>query len=358
MLIHGTARRLPLEDGVVHCTITSPPYWACRNYEVEEPEVYGGDFRCSHQWTRCRLPRASTAHRHDGAFGSRYQGDLEPSMKCTVCGAWKGIIGTEEEFSCDDYKCSQCYVCHLKEILQEVYRVTHPTGVFWLNIGDITKDDVDSALSPLHIALAAQSVGWKVRSVVIWVKPNAIPISLKGWRWEKGEAKLWKWKPTPAHDYILMLVKSERYYINHWAVKESANGSLRVIRSVWEFPSAAENYGHVAVFPEELPRRCILLSTGKYVCRECLMPYVSTELDEWHAACQCNAGVIPPLVLDPMCGSGTTGVAALRLGRRFIGVDISRKYLGIAQQRLQGASSYERISGLPVQISFSGLSGL
>ena len=40
------------------------------------------------------------------------------------------------------------------------------------------------------------------------------------------------------------------------------------------------------------------------------------------------------LVLDPMCGSGTTGKMALKLGRKFIGIDISEEYIGIAHKRL------------------------
>ena len=40
-------------------------------------------------------------------------------------------------------------------------------------------------------------------------------------------------------------------------------------------------------------------------------------------------------ILDPFCGSGTTGVAALRFGRKFIGIDISEEYLEISKKRLE-----------------------
>jgi len=40
------------------------------------------------------------------------------------------------------------------------------------------------------------------------------------------------------------------------------------------------------------------------------------------------------LVLDPFCGSGTTGVAALKLKRRFIGIEQNNEYLDIAKNRL------------------------
>jgi site-specific DNA-methyltransferase (adenine-specific) len=40
------------------------------------------------------------------------------------------------------------------------------------------------------------------------------------------------------------------------------------------------------------------------------------------------------VILDPFCGSGTTGVAAVRLGRQFIGIDVSEEYLQISKKRL------------------------
>ncbi|KKK99138.1 hypothetical protein LCGC14_2635720, partial [marine sediment metagenome] len=43
------------------------------------------------------------------------------------------------------------------------------------------------------------------------------------------------------------------------------------------------------------------------------------------------------LVVDPFCGSGTTGVACMQLGRKFIGMDISKKYCEIAKSRIEAA---------------------
>lgn len=41
------------------------------------------------------------------------------------------------------------------------------------------------------------------------------------------------------------------------------------------------------------------------------------------------------IVLDPFCGSGTTGVEALRFGRKFIGIDVNKEYLQISQRRME-----------------------
>ena len=42
--------------------------------------------------------------------------------------------------------------------------------------------------------------------------------------------------------------------------------------------------------------------------------------------------------LDPFCGSGTTGVACKRLGRKFVGIEINPQYIGIATDRIEGAA--------------------
>jgi DNA modification methylase len=48
-------------------------------------------------------------------------------------------------------------------------------------------------------------------------------------------------------------------------------------------------------------------------------------------------------VLDPFVGSGTCGVAALRLGRRFIGIDVSATYLAEAEKKLAAADQTESL---------------
>jgi site-specific DNA-methyltransferase (adenine-specific) len=82
----------------------------------------------------------------------------------------------------------------------------------------------------------------------------------------------------------------------------------RNLRSVWEVPTRALRQGHGAAFPPALVEPCLLLATGP-----------------------------GDLVLDPFVGSGTTAVAARALGRRFVGVELNRVYVRIAERRLHGA---------------------
>ena len=69
----------------------------------------------------------------------------------------------------------------------------------------------------------------------------------------------------------------------------------------WQIPTAPFPDAHFAVFPPALAERCILAG--------------------------CRPGGV---VLDPFCGSGTTGMVALKHGRRFVGIDLSAKYLDLA----------------------------
>lgn len=78
---------------------------------------------------------------------------------------------------------------------------------------------------------------------------------------------------------------------------------------VWDIATQPFSGAHFAVFPTELPQRCIL------------------------AGCQPGG-----TVLDPFSGSGTTGMVAQRLGRKYIGIDLNAKYLELSlRTRLQAA---------------------
>ena len=78
--------------------------------------------------------------------------------------------------------------------------------------------------------------------------------------------------------------------------------------SLWKFAPEKKQkiFGHPAMFPEELPKRCIKMFSWK------------------------NA-----LVYDPFCGAGTTCYVANKLGRNYIGSDIIEKYCEITKKRLQ-----------------------
>lgn len=98
--------------------------------------------------------------------------------------------------------------------------------------------------------------------------------------------------------------------------------------NVWTLPTAAGRTGHPAPWPLEIPRRCIAAGS-------------------------------PPggHVLDPFSGSGTTGVVARELGRRYTGIDINPAFTALAERRLSHPPSGPPIWGLPANNAGATLQG-
>ena len=63
-------------------------------------------------------------------------------------------------------------------------------------------------------------------------------------------------------------------------------------------------------------------------------PFPPPQTLGWAPTCAHGDDPIPSAVLDPFCGSGTTGVVALRLGRRFIGIELNPSYIAMAHRRI------------------------
>ena len=155
---------------------------------------------------------------------------------------------------------------------------------------------------------------------------------------------------------------------NGWEISPFANR-----RDVWRDISPEPYAGeHFATFPPDLPRLCIQASTSEAgVCGSCgnqwarvvehtnatgtvtaeyganiiasrpNNPHARSNVNgssnltlAWKPTCDCNADKIPATVLDPFAGTGTTLLAAQRLGRSGVGVDLSEDYLNQAVKRL------------------------
>jgi site-specific DNA-methyltransferase (cytosine-N4-specific) len=142
---------------------------------------------------------------------------------------------------------------------------------------------------PWRLAFALQDDGWYLRADIIWNKPNAMPESVKD-------------RPTRAHEYLFMLTKAERYFYDRDAVIEP-NG--RNLRSVWNINTQSFPGAHFATFPPKLVEPCIKASSRP-----------------------------GDFVLDPFFGSGTVGLAAKSLGRRYAGIELHPEYVALAIERL------------------------
>ena len=119
-------------DECIDTTMTSPPYWALRDYGNGTSEIWGGDPKCDHDFSiqERYVHRGSANNTVHGAINA---GGLEVDWKtkdgyCNKCGAWKGQLGLEPTF--------EQYITNLCDIFDEVKRVTKKIGTCWVNIGD------------------------------------------------------------------------------------------------------------------------------------------------------------------------------------------------------------------------------
>ena len=292
MVVQGDARTIPLKTQSIHCVVTSPPYFNLRTYLDDAAPL--------------KAQELGTETRHDcaGAF--------------------------------TDEACGQCYVCHIRQVMHEVWRVLRDDGTLWLNLADsmaggsmtggsgkgtITgtqhnrRKGVDIRFKhsrspssfmkpknllgiPWRVALALQADGWVLRSDIIWHATNKMPESVQD-------------RPVRSYEHIFLFAKQPHYYYDALAIAEPAkvgfNGSsftsaydratkpglgegerversTRNARNVWTFPTSPFHGGHYAAFPPELARRTILAGTSQVgCCPQCQAPWAR------QVECECYA---------------------------------------------------------------------
>jgi DNA modification methylase len=298
-----------LPTGKINCCVTSPPYFGLRDYGVE--------------------------------------GQI-------------GLESTLEE-----------YIGKMVDIFREVRRVLRDDGTLWLNLGDSyagsgqgsgTVKPTDKQASnkgtlslmiresslkkinglkskdligiPWMVAFVLRNDGYYLRQDIIWSKPNPMPESVTD-------------RCTKAHEYIFLLSKSAKYYYDYKAIQEKSiwaekdkrflNGPTISLksksnqysinkqgvyskdgnknkRSVWIIKTNNFKDAHFATFPPDLIIPCILAG--------------------------CPEG---GTVLDPFMGSGTTGLVALQFNRNFIGIELNKNYVNMANKRIEDYKSQLRM---------------
>jgi DNA modification methylase len=264
--------------------------------------------------------------------------------------------------------------------------------------------DKDLLGIPWMLAFALRADGWYLRSDIIWSKPNPIPESVTDRPTKSHEYLFLLTKsPSYFYDQDAVreitgkeadpeFYEAEKARLNGWTRSDTTGNMARQKagthgnfnhpngrnkRSVWEIPTYSFPGAHFATFPPKLVEPCIMAGTSaKGCCSECGAAWVRVtersqsegstpkKLDEpwnagtglrphcgyrgtaivstlgWAPPCSCNAAISPCLVLDPFCGSGTTGEVARHLGRDFIGIELNADYIALAKQRIASMPYY------------------
>lgn len=166
----------------------------------------------------------------------------------------------------------------------------------------------------------------------------------------KPKFKPESWRHTAAHEYLFMFVKKMSYYSDHFEVRSQSRTTGNPLDVVHP---QRENYSgkHFAVFPSGLVAPLIAANVPRWCCSICGMPFAPVvdkfydpfgrgmveRVKSWRSPCiHGNDAMTNGRVLDPFFGSGTTGMTARSMGRKFAGTDISREYL--RDQALKRAS--------------------
>jgi len=259
-----------------------------------------------------------------------------------------GQLGLEGDF--------KDYISKLCDVFDEVKRVLKKEGTCWINLGDTYYTKSGSsfkgdriygkkaeacgltkanklrdkgllpskclALIPFRFALEMVKRGWILRNVIIWHKPNCMPCSVKD-------------RFTVDFEYLFFFVKNKKYWfetqredhkseslkrIEHkWKGHREKGSSFagmeinkmchpdgRNKRATWTIPTNSFRGAHFAVYPEKL----------------CEIPI--------KAGCPENG-----MVLDPFLGAGTTALEAIKQNKRFIGIELNASYIKIAKRRIK-----------------------
>jgi DNA modification methylase len=308
----NVSRELPSK--AVDCVVTSPPYYRLRDYGV--PGQYGLE-ATPHEYVSRLRTLFRELHRVLADDGT-----LWLNLADTYAGSW-GNQGHDPKRADlhKKYRGAQA--------LPKSSEIKSPRagGAVAKNLYGI----------PWRTALALQDDGWILRNAIVWHKSNPMPASVRD-------------RLTSSYEHVFLFAKQPRYWFDLDAIRTPAITSRKSALTwdrdtdavpgqrpqhrsgrrwkdlhtpqpnleptgerhtaqhpdgrnpgdVWTLPTQPFTEAHFAVFPPALPQRCILAG--------------------------CKPG---GTVLDPFNGSGTTGLAAQRTGRRYIGIDLKREYLAL-----------------------------
>lgn len=362
-----------MDSESVDCLMTSPPYWALRDYGVdgqlgleEHPQLY-----LDKLW----------------AIFDEAKRVLKPTGTC-----WVNMGDTFGGSHCgaNDYRGDGASISASSDKYQGQGAAAANDGSEWLKPKNLL-------MMPERFAIGMVENGWWLRNKIVWSKPNPMPSSVKD-------------RFSCTWEYIFMFSKAARYYFDLDAVREATGhetdaesyqpqgewredldragkGHTKAGPSLthplgknpgdcWSIPTHPFPDAHFAVYPPDLIVKPIRAGCPPKVCVECGKPWerivernelsarddtgrthslpeqrmgkspppergwqVERKTLGWQPTCECGADTEPGTVLDPFAGAHTTGLVAIQEGRRYIGVDISEEYNEMGRRRLSQAQA-------------------
>lgn len=236
--------------------------------------------------------------------------------------------------------------------------------------------------------------GWRLRNTIIWHKPNCMPSSATDRFTVDFEPVLFftkskhyyfetQFENFESNDYDrARMAKARTEYGGKWAQESggaiktqrafvAGNKLGRTKRCVWKVNTKPFSEAHFATFPEDLIMPMIKAGCPEFICKKCgkarekiievsykirairsksekqfdtkktlarpNMPFMGNKIvkEMGQTDCGCNAGWEGGVCLDPFMGAGTTAVVAKKLGRNFVGVELNKKYIKMANDRIK-----------------------
>ncbi len=194
------------------------------------------------------------------------------------------------------------YLQLLRMVFSETYRVLVNGGRACVNIANLGR----RPYLPLSdfISTMMIDIGFRMRGEIIWNKGAGAGVSMAWGSWQSASNPVLR----DVHEYIMVFSKGAFMRRKPENRENTISGEqfMEWTKSVWTMnPESAKKVEHPAPFPVELPYRLIQLYTFK-----------------------------GDVILDPFMGSGTTGIAALKAERKYIGYENNPKYVKLAEERI------------------------
>lgn len=194
------------------------------------------------------------------------------------------------------------YLQFLRKVFAETYRVLVYGGRACINVANLGR----KPYIPLsdYISQIMIEIGFLMRGEIIWHKGAGAGVSMAWGSWQSAANPVLR----DTHEYILIFSKGtfSRKKVEGGEDTITRDQFMEWTKSVWVMnPESAKKVGHPAPFPVELPYRLIQLYTFK-----------------------------GDIVLDPLIGSGSTAIAALKSERKYVGYDIDPEYVKICEERI------------------------